>query len=510
MTFRRNVSGPHFKLCLMLCAMSVSGVALAQGETGAGTGSSATSTDEAAADAPKAELSATAEATALTEEKPAAKVEQSASAAAPAASTPQAGAAEATHTPEAAQAADEAPPVSVEILPGSGYPEPKIRGIVGGSLWLVMPGYQFPYMPAKDGKPGVRLAFSGNVWNDTSYANIKSGTPEIADSRKRWKNQGRAVLRATPVYNWKDGWFVQGQVEVVGKSDQTTTGGSPMGFTDDLWVRAGKWNVFDVTAGRFQGWEVYHYGMGLDWETFERRGAEVENSKAPPQIYGLDTYWDRADVGQGSYAAHVYFTDYLRLEVLGRIGSVGVANVRGVRPVGVLDLGFFKLKAGLEYGTTSATAETSKAHSKTTGVGGTAQFILNPHIEGGFNAGLRYVDDWTKDGLPNPPGSTTMKSFGGFINGRPYGDLILGVGLNQTLSENLEVNGINGSPNFGLSDYATHTQGFFAIQYSFWNKLFFKFVGAYASYHYEDRVQEPAHPYTHSMTSGRLRMMYLF
>jgi hypothetical protein len=53
-------------------------------------------------------------------------------------------------------------------------------------------------------------------------------------------------------------------------------------------------------------------------------------------------------------------------------------------------------------------------------------------------------------------------------------------------------------------------QTFFALQYSVWDKLFFKFVGSYAKFHLEDNRQDPAHPYTDSATSGRLRVMYLF
>lgn len=501
MTFRRNVSGPQFKLCLMLCAMSVSSVAFAQGETGAGNDTSSTTTNENATAtaevAPKAEASATGEAVAkgtVATTKIDAGVKQDQ----PPAAKPEA----------AAETAPAETPITVEVLPGSGYPEPKVRGIVGGSLWLTMPGYQFPYMPALHGKSGVRVALSGNVWDDTSYARIKSGTPETADSVKRWANQARAVLRATPTYSTKDDWFVQGQLEVVGRSEQTTINSSAMGFTDDLYVRAGKWNVFDITAGRFQGWEVYHYGMGLDLNTLERRGAELPNYP-PPQIYGVDRYWDRPGKGAGSYAAHVYFTDYLRLEVLGQIGTE-TGNVRGVRPVAILDLGYFKLKAGAEYGATSAQQDTDKSRTKNSGVGGAAQFILNPHIEGGINAAIGYLDVWNNKGLEDPPKSTTTKSIGGFINGRVYGPLILGVGANNTLYENLKLNGIQGSSNYGLASYTNHFQGFFAVQYSFWDKLFIKFVGAYASSHYEDRIQEPPHPYTHKMTSGRLRVMYLF
>ena len=43
--------------------------------------------------------------------------------------------------------------------------------------------------------------------------------------------------------------------------------------TDDLWLRIGQWNKWDLQFGRFEGWEVFHLGMGLDQNTFERQGA---------------------------------------------------------------------------------------------------------------------------------------------------------------------------------------------------------------------------------------------
>src|SRR5262245_49483849 len=40
--------------------------------------------------------------------------------------------------------------VELERLAGEAYPEPHVRGIHGGSLWLTMHGLQWPYMPAPD------------------------------------------------------------------------------------------------------------------------------------------------------------------------------------------------------------------------------------------------------------------------------------------------------------------------------------------------------------------------
>jgi hypothetical protein len=220
--------------------------------------------------------------------------------------------------PEAAKPLDNAPPapahedaaaaVGIERVPGSGYPEPRTRGIKGGSLWMTMHGLQWPYLPARNGKPALRLGISGSIWSDGSYARITSGNRGASGQpdpphQKRWANQSRAVLRASPTYSTESGWFAQGQAELVALGDQQfNTGTGLMGFTDDLWVRIGKWNLIDITAGRFQGWEIAnHYGMGLDLNTLEREGANIQTaSKHPATAYGLSYFWARADGRLGS------------------------------------------------------------------------------------------------------------------------------------------------------------------------------------------------------------------
>jgi hypothetical protein len=476
--------------------MSVSRLAVAQADTSADTGTTPGASDGATTTAPGAAASAEVTPPAA----PVAKAEP------PKAEPPKPQPA----TAEPAQAA--ALPLSVEILPGSGYPEPRVRGIVGGSLWLTMHGLQFPYMAPDTSASALRVAISGSVWDDTSYARINSGTPDTNPSFKRWTNQGRAVLRATPAYTTKSGWFAQGQIELVANSNQYLPTSNNMGGVDDVFVRAGKWKVFDITVGRYQGWEVYHYGMGLDLNTLERRGAEIPGQyKLPPQIYGLNTYWDRPDGGAGNYAAHVYFTDFVRLEMLGQIGTSGGSNTRSVRPVAILDLGYLKVKAGWEYGVSSPQADNAKARTTQNGFGGAIQFVLNPYIEGGVNGAIGYVDSINTYGLPDLAGSTTTMSYGGFLNGRVIGPLILGVGANQTRWENLEPNGNPNTPALNnKTDYATHFQGFFAVQYSFWHRLFLKFVGSSARFHFEDVVQDPPHPFTNTEWGGRFRVMYLF
>jgi hypothetical protein len=502
MKSQRTIRGQEARLGLVLLAVTFTSVAVAQPD---GEAAKAAAPPVGSAEAAEPAKAATAEpakvAADATADGAAQKSEAATAVAAPMPDTPAPVATAAEPEPAAAT------PLSVEILPGSGYPEPKVRGIVGGSLWLTMHGLQFPYLGPETSKQTVRIAISGSVWDDTAYARINSGTD--IKSTSRWTNQARAVLRATPTYTTRNGWFAGGQVEVVAKGDQTAT--SNMGMVDDAFVRAGKWKLFDVTVGRFQGWEVYHYGMGLDLNTYERRGAEHPDQPVkPPQIYGLSNYWDRPDGGAGNYAAHVYFTDYLRLEVLGQIGTNGGGNTRATRPVLVLDLGYVKAKVGVEYGVVKAQLDDDPTRTKRNGIGGALQFVLDPHIEGGINAAVGYTDVWNIRGLPELRMSTTTKSFGGFLNGRVIGALLVGVGVNYTHLTDLDENNIATSPNLGQTNYWTHLQSFGAVQYSFWDKLSFKFVAGYAKFHFEDKLQNPAFPYDNTAYSGRLRMMYLF
>lgn len=505
MTSLRKFRGSGLGYSLLLVALSVGKVAVAQSSTTGDKGPSPSSSDTSAA--PSEADKATAPVT---------------SAAAPAATAPAvAKAPAAATTPMPAEPTDKAPaaapavPIAVENLPASGYFPNRNRGLVGGSLWLTMHGLQFPYMAPPTSKNEVRVAISGSVWDDTSYAKFTSNSPSYK-TVDRWLNQGRAVLRVTPAYTTKDGWFVQGQTELVAFGNQFVGANGTannIGNVDDLFVRAGLWDKFDVTVGRFQGWEVYHYGMGLDLNTFERLGAQNPSALInPPKIYGLDFYWDRPDGGAGNYAAHYYATDYLRFELLGQIGAAGGSNMRGVRPVAILDLGYLKVKAGWEYGVTKDQTEGPQDHSRQNGFGGAVQFIIDPYIEGGINGAIGYIDTWDSDGSANTSKSSTTSTYGGFLNGRVYGPLMLGIGANQTHFNNLTANESPLSPQLhGQTDWESHFQSFAAVQYSFWNKLFLKFVGSYSQFHYEDIIEVPARgTFTNKEYGGRLRMMYLF
>ena len=409
--------------------------------------------------------------------------------------------------------------VGVEILPGSGYPEPRVRGIKYGSMWLSMQGYQWPYMPWSPGRSSTVLAFSGSMWADGSYTHITNGDDlsghKIKPNVSRWAQQSRAVLRATPTYSNSKGWFVQGQAELVGQGNDYPLAGGSLGQIDDLYVRVGKWNLIDFTAGRYQGWEVYHYGMGLDLNTLERAGADDPSlSKHPAQIYGVDYFWDRPN-GPGNYALHIYPTDFLRFELLGQIGNNSGKNYRAVRPVAILDFGFIKAKVAYEWGKGIPQPDRGdKSRDSRNGIGGAVQFVVNPYIEGGVSGAIGYVDSINIDGVPQPAGSTTTRSIGGFVNGGfgPKFPLVLGVGIHQTHWEDLQKNGNPPpDPNSGKSTEQDHFQSFFAIQYTLFERYYIKFVGSHSNFRYYDYAHSPSKDsFSTGQLGGRLRLMMLF
>jgi hypothetical protein len=394
--------------------------------------------------------------------------------------------------------------IGVERLPGAAFPEPRVRGIHGGSLWLNMDGLQWPYMPALAGENSTRIGLSGSVWVDTSYRHVDSGLPDTDPSIKEWRQQSRLVLRASPTFNMAGDWFVQGQGEIV------LTGAAPTRteeflVADDLYVRVGRWNRFDLTAGRFQGWEIYHLGMGLDLNTVERDGARTDNNR-PVDLYGLTYFWDRPN-GPGRLALHYYATDYLRFELLGQIGS-STLNVLGARPVGILDLGVFKLKLGAEYGkeTPRQQSPDRKDSLERRGVAGTVQLVLDPVFEAGFAAAHALVDTYNVQGILDAGRSTTTTSYGGFANLRVADPVIFGVGANYTKEHNLKVD-VTGK----LNDVRTHLQLFAAVQYALWDQLYIKGVLAYANAHFDPLSDPPPiADFRNTMLSGRLRLMYLF
>ena len=402
--------------------------------------------------------------------------------------------------------------VGVQRLPGSAYPEPDARGLQYGSLWLTFHGLQWPYMPAAGGTSRFVLGLSGWGWVDTSYEKFSpwGNNNNISSDRiAYWIQQARLVFRVTPTYSLGNGWFIQGQAELVATEDQTITRAQTGGAdTDDLWLRIGEWNKWDFTIGRYEGWEVFHLGMGLDLNTFERGGAygPGDGSGLNPQFYGLTDNQYRPSGAIGNAAIHIYPMRYLRFELLGTAGSNSNGNpVAGVRPVAIFDLGWIKLKAGTEYQTQSSQSpETDKTSVTKKGIGGAVQFVLQPHVEFGLNAAQGTMVSLSSKGDRQPKADVTRTSAGAFANisnGSLKHPLMFGLG--SVYTHYVDQNNVL-SPQ--VDDY-WQVQNFAAIQYIALNQLYIKLVAGYARGHWQ--TDDPL-TYDDEVYSLRLRFSMYF
>ena len=421
----------------------------------------------------------------------------------------------------------------------------RLRGLYGGSLWLErsFDGLQWPRNSRTD------IGISGMFSVSTGYESIKRDQPTLLDSTSNLQ-QGRALVRVTPAYV-RDGFFIQGQAELVANAcqapapnAQTTSVCSVSGTvtTDDLLIRVGHWDTWDLTFGRFEGWEVYHLGMGLDQNTVERLGAGMFGQMGVtgmgpqlevPSLYGVDymRYRPAEGLTVGHAALHLYVTDYLRFELLGKWGSDNYQdnsataakpyNYVGGRPVAILDLGWFKLKVGAEYQKRTAVFQTiggnpgepqakqDPVESLTReGVGASVQFIVDPIVEFGLNAaiGRQHFIDASANNFGSADTlaqSFTTKSAGGFANVRLAEGWLAGVGANVT--EQLDE---YKAPTSTANDYTSQLLGFAAVQYLLARQLYIKAEFAYAKALFQPSDFVPS--WNNYMYSGGVGLMYLY
>ncbi|HEY5375963.1 MAG TPA: hypothetical protein VIK01_19925 [Polyangiaceae bacterium] len=400
-----------------------------------------------------------------------------------------------TQAPSATTAEPEPAAIGlVERLPPSAYPQ--VRALHGGSLWLSSLGLQWPYLPR------TTIGVSGYAWLDTNYRSLTDGI-ESNPNRRDITAQGRAVLRVTPTYS-KGDWFAQVQAELVANKTQTTPSANP--DVDDLWIRLGKWQSYDLTVGRFEGFEVYHLGMGLDINTDERKGAFSPSYNNPPALYNAGFLYYRPDEAS-NFAVHAYPTDYLRFELLGQVGNSGPFNSVGVRPAAIVDFGWLKLRAAGEYllqkdpnipkvGTGFLTKNEKR------GGAGSAQFVIDPYVEFGANVGYALVDSWGPTGDQVLGSSNTTLSYGGFLNAQPVPDFLVGFGANYVhLTDQHIQNGRFGE--------FSHLQTFGALQYFWENTVLVKLVVGYAKAD-SDATYVMTLPFSNKLVSARLRLQVLF
>jgi hypothetical protein len=463
------------------------------------------------------------------------------------------------------------PEPSVSHLGPESFPG-RLRGLYGGSLWLEpsFDGLQWPYLP----HTGVGV--SGNFWVDSGYERIKRDLEGFRSSSMYFQ-QGRGVLRVTPTYA-RGRFFVQGQAELVGNLCQATNSGVAMKpdantvcmsagtfSTDDLWIRVGHWNIWDLKVGRFEGWEVYHRGMGLEPYTLERLGAGMfgldsntnQNQTSPqleaPSIYGVNYLHDRPTDGLavGYAALHAYATEWLRFEGLLKLGtdnyrndvtSTGItatgnpaSTYFGERVTAILDVGSskfkFKLKIGGERQTITPITqdvETVPGNAQLStkdpventvqeGVGASAQFVIYPIIEFGLNGAIGRQEYTNPSGNSTVgpgldaalPRSYTTKSAGGFANLRLADLWLAGLGLNWTQQTDKYYSPLSDGSKSSTPNFTSHLQAFGALQYLLGGQLFIKAVFGFAKAYFQ--ASDPdAKVWSNYMYSGRIRLMYVY
>jgi hypothetical protein len=413
----------------------------------------------------------------------------------------------------------------------------RLRGLHGGSLWLEpsFHGLQWP----RNTRTGIGV--SGTVWVDSGYERIVRGTlPQSPTPNSTfYVQQGRALLRMTPAYV-SGRLFVQGQVELVGSLCQAeasaaqTCSYAGSFTTDDLWIRVGQLNLWDLKVGRFEGWEVYHLGMGMDPYTYERAGATMSGLQSEntvleaPAAYALNFLHDRPADGQAvAYTAlHVYPLELLRAELLLKMGNnklrvdnldgAGTSyNYLGLRPTVIFDADWIKVKVGAEYQKRTATTQTLSAdiprykkdpveERVDKGIGASLQFVVDPLVEFGLSAAIGARRETNVQTIEIPEGSFTRVSAGGFANVRFADGWLGGVGGNWTLM----TNSVKATPD-SANDAVAHLQGFVALQYLFVKRLYIKAVLGYAQAKFQPSDATVA-TWSNSMYSGRIRLMYLY
>jgi hypothetical protein len=417
--------------------------------------------------------------------------------------------------PPPPEPAVEAPPVTeigVQRLPGSAYPQPQVRGLKYGSLWLTFHGLQWPYLPAKSGRDRFVIGLSGWGWLDTAYVKFapwgQNAQSVRSDQQAYATQQGRMLLRVTPTYSFAD-WFVQGQVELAGTENQGVGRefNSGAADTDDLWLRLGQWNKWDFQVGRFEGWEVFHLGMGLDQLTFERQGA-IGPGDPGIGYYGLTDNEFRFGTAAGSMALHYYPLQFLRFEGLVTMGSGASGPLIGTRPVAILDFGWLKLKGGAEW--QRQTDQVPSRLDKVTkrGLGGAIQFVFDPHVEFGLNIAQGTQVSVDQSGFDQPAADFTRTSIGGFANvsnGSDRHPLLLGVGGMYT--SYVDQNDIAGP---GLVDKYWLWQSFVAAQYVVFQQLYIKLVGSYSRGHFLLATTNPPVTWDDESYSVRLRFAFYY
>ena len=127
--------------------------------------------------------------------------------------------------------------------------------------------------------------------------------------------------------------------------------------------------------------------MGLDQNTFERKGAVgIGEALYNIAFYGLTDNQFRPPGAAGNMALHYYPLPHPPVRGSWAWSEASAGRRYATRPVAILDLGWLKLKGGVEYQHIGGQQASDETDMTSKGVGGAVQFVFDPHVEFGFNA----------------------------------------------------------------------------------------------------------------------------
>ena len=288
-----------------------------------------------------------------------------------------------------------------------------------------------PYYPAHGLQSPFRasgLHLGGDAWIDTGYESSQRELDSEPD-QQFWLMQGRVMVDLTATRTYRNRFFAQAKAQILAHIEEIP--GDEQIDTDDAWIRFGMWDLWDIQIGRFEAWEVYHKGEGLDRDTLEDKGAADG-----PDIYEVNHAFYRQD-GFGQLAGHVYPLPWLRFEVASVFGNELGFNSMGVRTAGILDLSWMRVKLAGEYRKLKSQNEGYKQWETRRGLGGGLQFRIGPpdgwlRADVGANAAYGFIDRVDLFGKVDERGSPDTLSVGGYLNLGLW-SAILGAGYNHTL-----------------------------------------------------------------------------
>ena len=345
---------------------------------------------------------------------------------------------------------------------------------------------------------GSGFVLGGDLYIDTGYetnARELESEPDI----EYWLQQGRFMLEASHTYNAEGGFFVKASAQFLAHVDEVRRNENI--DTDDAWLQLGVWDCWDLQVGRYEGWEVYHKGQGLERDTLEDLGAWDG-----PDIYEVNYAFYRQD-GVGQAALHVYPTQSLRFELGSVFGNELGFNYVGLRPAGIWDLDTVKLKVAAEWKKLANQEKGKLQEQESRGLGGSVQFFFDEPgtalpLQFGVNGAYGLVDKIDPFGKVDERGSVDTLSMGGFVN-LGIARASIGLGYNHTVQGDRQRN--DQTDEVGRF---VHQQLFAALKHPFvvpeaTAKVVFAYARATLDPAFDNRREN-------EMISVRLRVLYRF